>query len=163
MLKEEAGSLANGYFVYLSDIKVTVNLTQIAFVEWNTVSDPKIDPAFITTVTLSGGGGFYLTKADTEILWKALQVFNQRQVQPGIALNQLYDLLFWQSYIPSQAQEAENSASEDANFKSTPLATATNPASSKAGTENPAHYPATRHTAPSTPLSTSHQPSSVRN
>lgn len=127
-----------GYFLYLPDIKVTVNLTQIAYVEWTIVADPKIDPMFISTVTLSGGGGFYLTKEGSELLWEALQVFNQRQVQPGIALNRIYDLLFWLNNNNNNQQQVETNEREYARErerdknKETPSTSATTSGTNRA-------------------------------
>lgn len=88
------------YFVNLADKNCTINLAHLTFVEWDVpVKDERGRvTGQVTTVSLSGGGGFYLSERDSWTLRKALQDFNAREREAGAALpalNRICDALFW--------------------------------------------------------------------
>lgn len=65
------------YFVQLNETSTTLNLEQISSIEWNSVCEELQGTNYTTTVSLSNGGGYYLTENDARNLWKALQRYNQ--------------------------------------------------------------------------------------
>lgn len=65
------------YFVQLNETNTTLNLEHITSVEWNYVCEELQDTTYTTTVSLSNGGGYYITENDARTLWRALQKYNQ--------------------------------------------------------------------------------------
>lgn len=65
------------YFVQLTETNTTLNLEQIASIEWDCISEELEGTNYTTTVSLASGSGYYLTRNDARALWKAIQRYNQ--------------------------------------------------------------------------------------
>lgn len=64
------------YFVQLNETNTTLNLAQIASVEWDSISPELEGTNYTTMVNLTNGGGYYITRNDAGALWRAMQRYN---------------------------------------------------------------------------------------
>lgn len=109
-------------FIYMPQAKITVNLMQITAVLWNKVEDPTVNPVYVTTIATIGGGDFFITAKDSELLAQELKIYNREQSHPIEALTKVSDALFWLCRFVSELnlnqEELTNSATQ--NIPTTP-------------------------------------------